>query len=131
MDPVSKLTRLLEALRLQQTTSKHTSKAAATSDSKRSASQTDKSTLLPQKQSLDQLHKRISERINRLPPEHREGDKAVQLFIDSVLAWEFGEDLLQSDSFSRYSKQIRAAIDSNSKLDQEFKLLVKSLSQVE
>jgi hypothetical protein len=130
MDPVSKLTRLLEALRLQQTGTKRSNKSTATTDTKRSALQTDSAGIFSNKKpDIDQLNRRISERINRLPPEDQESDKAVQIFIDSVLAWEFGEELLQSDSFSRYSKQIRVAINSDSKLNLEFKLLLKSLTQ--
>ncbi|MGD8914937.1 MAG: hypothetical protein PVJ68_19710 [Candidatus Thiodiazotropha sp.] len=127
MDPVNKLTRLLEALRLQQTGSKRSNKTTTTTSSKGSASQIDNVGKYSKKANLDQLNRRISERINRLPAEDRESDKAVQTFIDSVLAWEFGEELLQSDSFSRYSKQIRAAINSDSQLKLEFKLLLKSL----
>ncbi|MEW8041049.1 MAG: hypothetical protein AB2777_16030 [Candidatus Thiodiazotropha endolucinida] len=130
MDPVSKLTRLLEALRLQQARNKRTNKATATTDTKHSASQVESNGELPKKLSLDQLKLRITERINRLPPEERGGDKAVQLFINTVLAWEFGDELLQSDSFSKYSKQIRMAINSDSKLNYEFNHLIKSLSEV-
>lgn len=129
MDPVSKLTRLLEALRLQQTGNKRSNKATATTEAKCSAPQKESTGAFPTKLSIDQLNLRISERIRRLPPVDREGDKAVQLFVDSVLAWEFGEELLESGSFLRYSKQIRAAISSNNELEHEFKLLLKSLIQ--
>ncbi|WP_316364190.1 hypothetical protein [Candidatus Thiodiazotropha sp. CDECU1] len=127
MDPVSKLTRLLEALRLQQTGSNRANKATASIGTKRSLAQKKNARYIPEKPGLDQLSRRISERINRLPQEERESDKAVQLFIDSVLAWEFGEDLLDSGSFLKYSKQISAAIHNDSKLNLEFKLLLKSL----
>jgi hypothetical protein len=129
MDPVSKLTRLLEALRLQQTGSKRSNQTTVTTDARRSTSQTEKTHISQEKSSLDQLNRRISERISRLPPEDRESDKAVQLFVDAVLAWEFGDELLESSSFSRYSKQIRAAIKSDKNLNHDFQLLLKSLLQ--
>lgn len=130
MDPVNKLTRLLEALRLQQAGSKRSNKTTASTDTRRSALQIEDNGDFHKKQGIDQLSRSIRARINRLPPEDSESDKAVQIFIDSVLAWEFGEELLQSDSFSKYSKQIRAAIQSNSKLKHEFNHLINSLLEV-
>lgn len=127
MDPVSKISRLLAALRLQQTGSKRSNRPTSTTDTARYATNTEINGLFSEKLSLDQLNRRISERVNRLPPEDRESDKAIQLFVDSILAWEFGEELLHSSSFSRYSKEIRAVINSDSKLNHEFKLLLKSL----
>jgi hypothetical protein len=128
MDPVSKLTRLLEALRLQQSGSKRSNKASATTEAKQTTTKLQNNSKSPHKLSLDQLNLRISERINRLPPDEREGDQAVQIFIDSVLAWEFGDELLQSDLFSKYSKQIRVTINNDTKLKDEFNHLIKLLS---
>ncbi|MEJ2611194.1 MAG: hypothetical protein P8179_14200 [Candidatus Thiodiazotropha sp.] len=132
MDSISKLTRLLEALRLQQASSGSTgaTKAGTTSAVKSSAPQAQNSGEIPTKVDLDQLNRRIGERINRLPPDERQGNKAVQLFIDSVLAWEFGEELLQSESFSRYSRKIQEAIKNDTRLHHEFKVLIELLTRL-
>jgi hypothetical protein len=131
MDPISKLNRLLEALRLQQASSGKagSKRTESVNPLKHAASHSKRSGELPAKLSLEQLNRRISERINQLPPEEKSSDKAVQLFIDSVLAWEFGEGLLGSSSFTRYSNKIRTAINSDSNLSYEFKQLLNSLSE--
>jgi hypothetical protein len=127
MDPINKLTRLLEALRLQQSRSGEvrSEKSATATDAARTASQS--SSAVPVKLSLEQLNRRIGERISKLAPDERHGDRALQQFVDSVLAWEFGEDFLDSDAFTQYSKKVSAAIRSDSRLSGEFKLFLKSL----
>lgn len=128
MDPISKLTRLLEALRLQQTGSNRAKNTKASSETKHSVFPSESTRELPKKLNLDQLNRRICERISRLVPEERQSDKAVQLFVDSVLAWEFGEEILHTDSFSKYSEKVRVAIKSDNKLNLEFKMLLKRSS---
>lgn len=131
MDPISKLTRLLEALRLQQGSARTTrsGRATAAGDAAGSETQSNAAGLLSAKLNLEQLNRRIGERINQLAPEERNGDKAVEQFVDSVLAWEFGEDLADSATLSRYSKKVRAAIKSNSRLSGEFEQFLKSLTR--
>ena len=125
MDPINKLTRLLETLRLQQSATGKTRSHKPESTDR--AKQSEKRVQYSSKRSLEQLSQRIGERINRLAPNERQGDKGTQVFIDSILAWEFGEELLQSESFSRYSNKIQEAIRSDDRLNNELKKLLESL----
>ncbi|MES9938909.1 MAG: hypothetical protein ABW104_03955 [Candidatus Thiodiazotropha sp. 6PLUC2] len=131
MDSISKLTRILQTLRLQQTSTGKAApnKTGTTNGVKSSEIDASNSGELTTKVDLAQLNKRISDRINRLAPDERQGDRAVQLFIDSILAWEFGEELLQSDSFSKYSNKIQEAVKSDARLSHEFRLLLESLDR--
>jgi hypothetical protein len=132
MDPINKLTKLLEVLRLQQTNAgSATSKKLASAPGVKQANPHSASAgKIPAKLNLNQLSRRIAERINRLPLEDRQSSKkAVHIFVDSVLAWEFGEDILDTDSFSRYSTKVRETINSNTELTREFNLFIKSLSE--
>ena len=129
MDPISKLSRLLEALRLQQSRGRGIQLKYGTTatDAASSTSGSESSATLQSKLSLEQLNRRIGERISQLAPEERHGDKALQQFVDSILAWEFGEDILDSDAFMQYSKKVSDAIRSDSRLSGEFRLFLKKL----
>ncbi|MES9851119.1 MAG: hypothetical protein ABW170_04725 [Candidatus Thiodiazotropha sp. L084R] len=131
MDSISKLTRILQTLRLQQTSAgkANSTKTGSTNGVKSQGLQANHPGKLTAKVNLEQLNRRIGDRINRLAPDERQGDKAAQLFIDSILAWEFGEELLQTESFSKYSNKIHEAVKSDVKLSHEFKLLLESLDR--
>lgn len=113
MDPISKLSQLLETLRLRQQAAKtDRAKHTSASNNPKRARET-RAPCTGGKISLDELNRRIGERIRRLEPEDRKGGKAAQIFVDSVLAWEFGEGLLQSRAFSKYAGDIHVAMTSD------------------
>jgi hypothetical protein len=131
MDPISKLNRLLETLRIQQSApgnikARKSESSERTEGSRNHSHGNDTSHV---KVDAQQLRRNIGERIALLSLEEREGDKAVQVLVDSVLAWKFGEDLLQSQHFSHYSEKIRGAIKQDADLSHEFSLFLKSLAQ--
>jgi hypothetical protein len=126
MDPISKLSKLLETIRAQQLSDSRIN-SRKVSDSI-DLTQPGKSNNLNKKLTSQQLSKRIHDRINHLPTSERYGSKAIQVFVDSVLAWEFGEDLLQSDSFFKYSDKIRDVISNDENLSHEFELFLKEIA---
>ncbi len=114
MDPITRLSQLLEALRLRQKSAQSTrTQRSSTSVPTTQPAASKRNAHNGSKASLEELNRRIRERIRRLNPEELHSNKAAQIFIDSVLAWEFGDTLLQSDAYSRYSKDVRAAMTSN------------------
>lgn len=129
MDPISKLNQLIEALRLRQQTiqSARAQRTTTLAQTNRSTAKGSKSHLT--KASLEELNHRISERIQMLDPEERQGSKAARIFVESVLAWEFGDDLLQSSAFSDYTKDIQSAMTRDPKLRTQFLALLGELSR--
>ena len=45
-----------------------------------------------------------------LEPEERHGPRAAQVFVESVLAWEFGDEVLDDPDFVELTRQVRAAM---------------------
>ncbi|WP_139116998.1 hypothetical protein [Candidatus Thiodiazotropha endoloripes] len=127
MDPISKLSRLLETIRSQQISGNRSKKQVVSSSGE--INQTNKSTNPRSKPSIKQLSNRISERLNHLSDSEQSSSKAIQVFIDSVLAWEFGDDFLQSNSFFSYSEKVRDVIANDKKLSHEFDLLINQLTK--
>ncbi|HHJ13938.1 MAG TPA: hypothetical protein ENJ79_06105 [Gammaproteobacteria bacterium] len=127
MDPVARLNQLLEVLRLRQQASRP-ARAQRGDASARAAQSAKPGTARDSRVRLDDLNHRIAQRIQRLDAGERRGGKAVQIFVDSVLAWEFGEGLLQSEAFSRYSREIRAAMSSDPALRKRLEQLLDTLT---
>lgn len=129
MDPISKLSKLLETIRSQQAASgrSHAKKVSDSNGINHSTDQAKSTAKLQSKLTVQQLSHRISDRLNHLPSTERHGSKAIQVFVDSVLAWEFGDEFLQGDSFSKYSVKVREVIANDKNLSQEFEVLLKSL----
>lgn len=129
MDPINRLNRLLEALRLRQQETASTGRAQrAGASAPRGETQRGGHAPTSTRPDLDQLNRRIGERIRLLAPEDRRGTKAAQVFVDSVLAWEFGDELLRSESFSRYSREIQATMSSDPRLKARFQALLDALA---
>jgi hypothetical protein len=109
MDPINGLSQIMRVLRerLAQksgSTDKTSAKSSAAASSRKSAA----------KAAPDEIMRRIGERIRALTPEERRGGKGIQVFVESVLAWEFGEELLQDPRFTEIAREVQASISENS-----------------
>ena len=62
------------------------------------------------KVSPEEIQRRIGERIRMLEPEERQGPRAAQVFVESVLAWEFGDEVLDDPDFVELTRQVRTAM---------------------
>ena len=62
------------------------------------------------KASPEEIQRRIGERIRMLEPEERQGPRAAQVFVESVLAWEFGDEVLDDPDFAELARQVRTAM---------------------
>ena len=109
MDPINGLSQIMRVLRerLAQKSSsseKSSAKSGAASPSRKSTS----------KAAPDEIMRRIGERIRALSPDERRGGKGIQIFVESVLVWEFGEELLQDPRFTEIAKEVQSSISENS-----------------
>lgn len=112
MDPVNQLSQIIQSLRqrLSKTTvSQGTSPAHATD--RQSPPVIDRRPLT--RATVTELRDRIGTRIRQLPAEQRTSKLAAQVFVESVLVWEFGDDILQYKKFDRMSTDIQTAITSD------------------
>jgi len=75
------------------------------------------------KPSVDQLDSLITNKIKKLNSEE-EGfeNKSIQIIIESILSWEFGDELLNDPDFGGLVRKITRDIDSSGELKGLYKL---------
>lgn len=122
MDPINRLNRLVESLRQQMAESSRrleSSPRAAVGETPRGNARL----------SLPELRRQIQERIQAVEgtnPEARR--RARRIFLESVLVWEFGDNLLADQRHQTLLDNIQAAIENDAELDKQFSALVGELS---
>ena len=110
MDPVNGLNQIMQVLR-----QRLGNKSSKTEQSK-SAGQSTKTSHAAKtatKPSSDEILRRIGDRVRALSPEEKRGNKAMQIFVESVLVWEFGEELLQDPKFTEIANEVHHTINEN------------------
>jgi len=123
MDPIHGLNQILEILRRQLSArSSRTPQAgpsAAPGTTKRS----------PSRISTEEMRRRLSERIAALDPADQKAKKGAQVFVESILAWQFGEELLHDPEFPDMSREIQNAMTSDPAVWRRFQALLGELAQ--
>ena len=120
MDPVNGLNRLMELLRrrMTETPSRVEKRAISTSRS----AYTEQPSVKP---SLAQLEAGIAERIKCVDPsDENYNTKATRIFIESVLKWEFGEELIQDTHFAEMVREVNNMFKSDPNIQKGFNALL-------
>lgn len=81
------------------------------------------------KASVDEVKRKIGERIRALPDEEKKGTKAAHIFVETVIAWEFGEQLLQDPQFMDLSKEVVNAMAENPSVWEKMQTLLDGFGQ--
>lgn len=125
MDALTRLNRLMETLRQQLAGS--VKRTDATTG--RSTASEIQSRGRPERPSIQELRSRIEARLLALEagaPDRRR--RARRIFFESVLAWEFGDQLLLDSQFSRMIDNIEETVQTDPEMNQQFDELLSSLS---
>jgi hypothetical protein len=124
IDPVNRLNQMMEVLRREM--------AESAARAETGKAQTSKSGTQPQvaaKQGMQELRSRLHERLRTLDPaDPRRLHKARRVFFETVLAQEFGNDLLLDSRLDDMLDSIQETISSNSELDARFNALLEEIS---
>jgi hypothetical protein len=122
MDPVSNVGHLLEALRKQLAESPRKAgtgaKAGAPASAAAAAGRPD----------VAQLQKKIREKLQRIDsgdPQSRR--KSVHVFLESVLLWEFGEQMMDDPKFYALLDEVQSSMESDPALRESLTTLVSQL----
>lgn len=81
------------------------------------------------KANVDELKRKIAERIKALSADDRRKTKAAQIFVEMVMTWEFGEQLLQDPQFTELSKEVVNAMAENPALWKKLQTLLNEFGQ--
>jgi hypothetical protein len=127
MDSINPLNQLMQALRQQMAAqAQKTERGAKQNTNGQSATTPNPNSV---KISLDQVQTRIRERIKQFDPEQRDSEQAAQIFVESILAWEFGEDALQDPRFQDISREVRKTMANDPTTWERFSGLLRSLGE--
>lgn len=121
MDPVSNVGHLLEALRKQLAESPR----KAATGSKAGQSQGAPAAARPD---IGQLQKKIGEKLQRIDsgdPKSRQ--KSVHVFLESVLLWEFGEQMMDDPKFYALLDEVQSSMESDHALQESLSTLISQL----
>ena len=85
-------------------------------------------TRLARRPALTALKSKIQERLKALDPEDpRQGDKARRIFLESVLAWQFGGELLLERGFADIVSGVQEALRAHPQMDATLGELLRDL----
>ena len=126
MDPVNRLNHLMEALRRQMAEKAQRFDQPGASGK---SSDTAPAAKPPGRMSVPELKRRVQDRIKAVGREDRNRqNKAKRIFLESVLAWEFGEALLLDKNFDELLDRIEKSFAASPEMDAQFSQLVEELS---
>jgi hypothetical protein len=80
-----------------------------------------------EKASIGELKSQIAARLGALSPDERSSSQGARIFVESALAWEFGDEILTDPDFAKLVSDIEKAIASSPKTRQEFADLLEAL----
>ena len=121
-DPISGLSGILHALRRrlaersERTAARGSSTAASTAGGRAFT-----------KGDIGELRRRIVARLGALAPEDRAAPRAARIFVESTLAWEFGEDIVSDPSFAKLAADVQEAITESPEVRARFLELLKKI----
>lgn len=119
MDPINRLNRLVESLRQQMAESSR----RLDMPGRAPAGETPRGTM-SLRLALPELRRQIQERIRAAGPP----GQAKRVFLESVLAWEFGDNLLSDPRYQTLLDNLQAAIENDNELDKQFAALLVDLT---
>ena len=83
---------------------------------------------LPPGNAMQVLRRRVRERLKRLDPADPQlARKSKRVFLETVLAWEFGDALMLDRSFDDLVSQVQQAISSQPELDEQLAELLTNM----
>jgi hypothetical protein len=77
---------------------------------------------------IDEIKRKIGARIKALSDDDRKGPKAVQIFVEVVITWEFGDQLLHDPQFTNLSREIVQAISENPDARKKMQALLNQIA---
>ncbi len=80
-----------------------------------------------QKASLAELEKRVIERLKSISVDNVSSNNMVRYFVESILTWEFGDEILQDPTFSDLSQEVVESFKSNQQAWEKIEIILNEL----
>ncbi len=118
MDPVNGVGQIVQILRKKLGDRKVAQPSSDASSEKTSSAR---------KASAEDIRRKIGTRIRTLDPDEHQGRKAAQIFVESIIAWEFGDEVLQDPKFAELATEVTDSVLHNEKAATQLKTLLGQL----
>lgn len=119
-DPVGPVNRAFEVLRRQIAEHARQLEAGARTQTSDTSSTTRSST--SGKSSVGELKQRIADRLQAIDPKSPNAErKRKRIFLESTLAWEFGEEVLRDPKFQELLDRLEATISEHPEVERQFR----------
>lgn len=126
MEPVNRLNQIIEILRKQSQT-----EASKTANSRQAGSGTSTADRVGhQKLSLATMKQQVQERIKAFSPaDRRNRKKAINVFLESVLVWEFGEEITRDEKYHIMLSKAQETMETHAATQKQFSALLEEIWQ--
>ena len=123
MDPINRLDHVLQLIGRQM------SERASRLDSGAKLASLSGPARTPRRPSLAALKRKVQDRLAAIDPDDaRRADKARRVFLESVLTWQFGDELLLDRGFEEIVAGVQEALQAHSQTDARLDQLLRELA---
>lgn len=126
MDPIKRISELAALIKLDTSVSQSQRSKAKSRISSLDNSSTDSELQLFESNGIDDLKKKIYERINSIEENDRSLEKVTMIFIETALSWQFGENIKNDPRFFTITREVIEDFKADQQLQ---KSLIKFLKQ--
>ncbi len=79
------------------------------------------------KLSAAEVRQQIRQRLQKLEPSERDGHQAALIFVESILAWEFGDSMLEDPRFAELSREVQRSITESGEHWAKFRKMLQAI----
>lgn len=125
MDPIDQYSRLINLL--QKRTDKTKTERAARPNQIGAATPKDQRKSQPI-DAIEEVKSEVTARLRALPKNEQASKRAAEVFVETIMMWEFGESLVMNSEFHNVVNQVTATIYESPSVGPEFTSMVKALA---
>lgn len=122
MDKLGNISQIIEIIR------GHAKAGISETKHKKNNSTEIQSPIKPRKTSKDELKKNLSQKLKSTSKHPDFASRSKDIFLESVILWEFGEQLANDPLFAEIRSKVRQTIDNNADASKKLEKLIAQLS---
>ncbi len=122
MNPVGGIDQLVKLLQ------QRLARQQNTSTEKTTKAETQKSSAATRRDQTEQVLETLRHKIADQKKENKGDAELVTIFVETILAWQLGEDIIQDSGFTTLSKQVMETIELDPETSKQLHSFLQSLS---
>lgn len=122
MDKIGNINHIIEIIR------SHTKSGVSEAKNNKNTSAKIQPPTRPKKISAEELKRNISQKLKAAAKNPDFTSKSKDIFLESIILWEFGNQLVNNPLFTEIRTRVRQTIDSNAKATEKLEKLIDQLT---